>query len=71
MTAEPPGEVLDLLDALILAGGGDIDPDAYGAPRDEHTANTRPERDAFELALAGRRSSATCRCWASAGGWRS
>lgn len=50
MTAEP-GEVLDLLDALILAGGGDIDPDAYGAPRDEHTANTRPERDAFEIAL--------------------
>lgn len=50
MTAEP-GEVLDLVDALILAGGGDIDPDAYGAPRDEHTANTRPERDAFEIAL--------------------
>ena len=48
---EAPEEVLDLLDALIVAGGGDIDPSAYGAPIDEHTANTRPERDAFEIAL--------------------
>jgi putative glutamine amidotransferase len=49
--AEAPGEVLDLLDALILTGGGDIHPSAYGAPADERTANTRPERDAFEIAL--------------------
>ena len=48
---EAAGEVLDLLDALILAGGGDIDPAAYGEPADEHTTNTRPERDAFEIAL--------------------
>ncbi len=46
-----PEEVLDLLDALILAGGGDVDPGTYGASADERTANTRPERDAFEVAL--------------------
>ena len=50
--AEAPGEVLDLLDALILAGGSDVDPASYGAAPDEHTANTRPQRDAFEMALA-------------------
>lgn len=49
--AAAPGEVLDLLDALILAGGGDIDPGAYGAVPDAHTAGVRPERDRFELAL--------------------
>jgi len=50
MTAAP-GEVLDRLDALILAGGGDIDPGSYGAAADQNTTATRPERDAFEMAL--------------------
>ena len=49
---DAPDEVLDLLDALILAGGGDVDPASYGAAPDEHTGNVRPERDAFEIALA-------------------
>ncbi|MGH7163381.1 MAG: gamma-glutamyl-gamma-aminobutyrate hydrolase family protein, partial [Planctomycetota bacterium] len=30
-----PGRLLDLVDGLILAGGGDIDPDAYGGPKHE------------------------------------
>jgi putative glutamine amidotransferase len=49
---EEPDEWLDLLDALILAGGADVDPGAYGAERDRHTVGTVPERDAFEIALA-------------------
>jgi putative glutamine amidotransferase len=49
-----PDEVLDLLDGLILAGGADIDPSAYGAEAHPETKNTVPERDAFEIALAGR-----------------
>jgi putative glutamine amidotransferase len=53
MTAAPD-EVLDLLDALIVAGGSDIDPATYGAEPDEHTRNVRPERDEFELALTRR-----------------
>ena len=36
-SAEEPGELLDLLDGLMLAGGSDVDPASYGArphPRD-------------------------------------
>jgi putative glutamine amidotransferase len=47
-----PGELLDLLDGLILAGGADIDPDSYGERRDPHTVDTVPARDRFEIALA-------------------
>jgi putative glutamine amidotransferase len=51
-TTERPDELLDLLDGLILAGGSDVDPDAYGEPRHPETIGTNPERDAFEVALA-------------------
>jgi putative glutamine amidotransferase len=51
---EDPDEVLDLLDGLILAGGTDIDPAAYGASRHAEVTHTVPERDAFEIALARR-----------------
>jgi putative glutamine amidotransferase len=51
---EDPDEILDLLDGLILAGGADIDPAAYGAERHAETHGTNPERDAFEIALAQR-----------------
>jgi putative glutamine amidotransferase len=51
---EDPDEVLDLLDGLILAGGADIDPSAYGAERHPETKKTVPERDDFEIALARR-----------------
>jgi putative glutamine amidotransferase len=49
-----PDMLLDLLDALLLAGGADMDPASYGAERDPATVGTVPERDAFELALAQR-----------------
>jgi putative glutamine amidotransferase len=51
---EHPDELLDLLDGLILAGGSDIDPAAYGEAAHPQTVNTNPERDAFEIALAQR-----------------
>ena len=51
---EEPDQLLDLLDGLVLAGGADIDPAAYGAEPHPETHGTVPERDAFELALAGR-----------------
>jgi len=50
---EPDG-VLDLLDALILAGGADIDPSLYGAERQPETQDTNLDRDRFEFALAAR-----------------
>jgi putative glutamine amidotransferase len=49
-----PDEVLDLLDGLILAGGADIDPAAYGERAHAETTGTVPERDGFEIALARR-----------------
>ncbi len=51
---DDPDEILDHLDGLVLAGGADIDPDAYAAERDPHTRNTVPERDKVEIALARR-----------------
>jgi len=49
-----PDEVLDLIDGLILAGGADIDPSAYGAERHPKTGTTEPERDRTEIALTRR-----------------
>jgi putative glutamine amidotransferase len=52
--AEAPDELLDMLDALILAGGSDIDPASYGAKPDPETKGSWPERDRFEIALGTR-----------------
>jgi putative glutamine amidotransferase len=46
-----PSEALDRIDALILAGGADIDPAAYGAVPHARTQNMVPERDRCEIAL--------------------
>lgn len=39
------------LDGLVIAGGADVDPARYGAPRHERTVHVAPDRDAWELAL--------------------
>src|SRR4051794_31191872 len=44
-------EVLDRLDALVLAGGADVDPARYGADRSPRTGAAQPHRDDAELAL--------------------
>ena len=49
--AEACGEILEHIDAVLLAGGADVDPASYGAQAHPETNNTRPERDAFEVAL--------------------
>jgi putative glutamine amidotransferase len=54
--ALPPGDpdpthYLDLLDGLILAGGGDLDPEAYGGEPHEMVYSVSTERDAFEFTL--------------------
>jgi putative glutamine amidotransferase len=51
---DEPDEVLDRIDGLMLAGGADVDPAAYGAEPDPHTVGTDPRRDAFEIALVRR-----------------
>ncbi|HEV2813905.1 MAG TPA: gamma-glutamyl-gamma-aminobutyrate hydrolase family protein [Solirubrobacteraceae bacterium] len=49
-----PDPVLDLVEGLILAGGVDVGPGAYGAEPHPETDACNAERDAFELALARR-----------------
>src|SRR5215204_1478945 len=51
-SAQPPDELLALLDGLLLAGGSDIDPSSYGAAPEPQTVGSWPERDRFELGLA-------------------
>jgi putative glutamine amidotransferase len=52
----PPVPLIDQavarLDALVLAGGGDLDPARYGAARDRNCGPSSAERDDAELALA-------------------
>ncbi len=52
--AADPDEALDLIDGLMLAGGADIDPASYEQEAHPETADTAPERDAFEIALVRR-----------------
>ena len=51
---EDPDEVLDHLDGLMLAGGADIDPGAYGEQTHPETIGAVPARDAYEIALVRR-----------------
>ena len=44
-------EALEIVDALIFPGGGDVDPAHYGGPRHEANYGVSAERDGFELAL--------------------
>jgi putative glutamine amidotransferase len=49
-----PDQLLDVVDGLLLAGGRDIDPAAYGAAPDRATDEPHALRDGFEIALARR-----------------
>ncbi len=46
-------EVVDALDALVLVGGGDVDPDRWGGPAHGANYGVDPGRDAAEAALLG------------------
>jgi putative glutamine amidotransferase len=52
--AQNPDEILDRIDALLLAGGSDIDPAMYGQAPEPETIAIVPERDELELALITR-----------------
>jgi putative glutamine amidotransferase len=49
---EEPGELLDRIDALVLGGGADIDPEDQGVEAHPETIGTNPDRDRFEMVLA-------------------
>jgi gamma-glutamyl-gamma-aminobutyrate hydrolase PuuD len=44
-------ETLDALDGIVFSGGGDLDPEVYGAHPHPETKEIYPERDSAELAL--------------------
>jgi putative glutamine amidotransferase len=53
-TESVPAELIELLDGLVLAGGGDLDPAHYSGERHEKVYGVAAERDRFELELARR-----------------
>ena len=52
LRADALDDLLDRVDGLLLSGGPDIDPAAYGQPAHRCLGPTEPRLDAFELALA-------------------
>jgi putative glutamine amidotransferase len=57
LLSRPPGEcdesaqeLVGIADGVLMTGGGDVDPGAYGAQR-ENVVGDDPQADAFELAL--------------------
>lgn len=44
-------ELVERLDAVVLAGGADLDPTTYGEAPHPATSDIRPDRDAGELSL--------------------
>ena len=50
--AEAAEEIVARIDGLVIAGGADVDPSRYAAGRHPHVQESRPDRDAMEIALA-------------------
>jgi putative glutamine amidotransferase len=47
----PVAELLQRLDGVVISGGADVDPSAYGAEPSPGLGHVEPERDAWELAI--------------------
>ena len=59
--------LISRLDGVCLSGGPDLDPEAYGArDRHEELGPTEPRWTPSSSRSPARRSTAGCRCWASA-----
>ena len=52
--SESPRALIELLDGLVLTGGGDVDPGLYGQERHASIEEAEPGRDEFEIDLARR-----------------
>ena len=51
LSSGPPATLLDSVGALLLTGGGDIDPALFGEDRHPAFQEAEPGRDAAEFAL--------------------
>ena len=64
-------ETLDALDAIIFSGGGDLDPETYGAERAPGDERGQAARATVPSSRSCRpRSAGTCRCSPCAAGAR-
>jgi putative glutamine amidotransferase len=52
--SESPRAVIEQIDAVLLTGGGDVDPVFYGQERHPSVFDAEPGRDEFEIDLARR-----------------
>jgi putative glutamine amidotransferase len=52
--SESPRAVIEQVDAVLLTGGGDVDPVFYGEERHPSVFDAEPGRDEFEIDLARR-----------------
>ncbi len=52
--SESPRALIDVLDGVLLTGGGDVDPVLYGEERHPTISDAEPGRDEFEIDLARR-----------------
>ena len=52
LAEEAPAELLDRIDALVIAGGADLDASTYGAEDHPESRGANPDRDRFEVVLA-------------------
>lgn len=52
--SESPRALLEQVHAVLLTGGGDVDPALYGEPRHPSVADAEPARDEFEIDVARR-----------------
>jgi putative glutamine amidotransferase len=54
LTEDEVDTVLDAVDGLVLCGGDDVDPAAYGDTHDGRSKGVNPDADRWEVALARR-----------------
>jgi putative glutamine amidotransferase len=51
LSLDTPVDVVERLDGILISGGADVHPDAYGQPLAPELTSLEPARDAYEFAI--------------------